>query len=440
MDLHIELELLKIDQSSTVGQINGLEAQIVTLKERALLLQKRTERLESINGVSKAESSSAAKDRGSLLSGNQSAVVEKESLSSERCSKDEAISGSDVSNNQVLEDPRVMKNHGHPLSSNSIDEPQKSIIKATNMQATDDLQEKITCGKHATTEEPTVNLELAEGPLPCYWRDISSNLFPKHRCEWSEDLKSFLITATLSFDDDSRADLSPDYLLWTCRESSEVYLKYYHRLRGVRPMDGEYHRPYGTPRASCVRVQNEGWIDFDVDTLVAKNIERTCYTLAWLQSRVDLSGITNLAISENPLYETLDDLWWRNAVPFLVEEQFPGLKYLYLIANHVKEADEWEYSRGHFGPLAVVKTTDVRFMNELKRVIQIERLALPMFYIYMQKSLSTYSSKLWNIVERLSVRFVYAINDGCLQEAEGYSFSIGWSGGLISTIFQIPLS
>ncbi|TGO47386.1 hypothetical protein BCON_0280g00130 [Botryotinia convoluta] len=370
-------------------------------------------------------------------------------------SKVEVISGSDVSKIPALEDAGVMKDHHHALSSNNIEEPDKSIITVTTMQATNDLQEETTHEKHATIEEPTVNLELTKGPLVCPWCNTSPNFFPKHRpissdqahnemwcgkfyrknfvwgeyfsnwvelekrssydtftcfprlplelrrkiwlhalpgprtislhlatnlysgLEWSEDSRSPIITATLSFDDDSRADLSPDYLLWTCRESSEVFLKHYHRPRGFRPVDGEYHRLFGTRRAFCVRVQSEGWIDFDVDTLVAENIERTFYTLAWLQSRPDLSAITNLAISENPLYEILDDPWWTNAVPFLIEEQFPRLKHLSLIANHVKEADERKYSRGHFGPLAVVKAIDVNFMNALKRVVQIERLAIP---------------------------------------------------------------
>ncbi|TGO35552.1 hypothetical protein BHYA_0154g00140 [Botrytis hyacinthi] len=65
MDPHIELELLRIDHRSTIDQ-------------------ERIERLDSINGISTAPVVCDTRDRGSLLPGIQSAVVEKESLSSER--------------------------------------------------------------------------------------------------------------------------------------------------------------------------------------------------------------------------------------------------------------------------------------------------------------------------------------------------------------------
>ncbi|KAF7930125.1 hypothetical protein BELL_0407g00100 [Botrytis elliptica] len=365
-------------------------------------------------------------------------------------SKNEFISGLDVPNNPAIETARVMKNHGHPSSSDSINESGNSIITVANMQTTNDLHEDITHEKNATIEESTVNLELTEGPLVCPWgntspdfllkNDSASNgmryrklylrnflwgehfstwvelerrsshdtftCFPRlphelrrkiwlhalpeprtisihlatdshsYRIPWSDDLKSHLITATLCFDDDSSANLSSDCLLWICRESSEIFLKHYRRPRGVRPVDGKYHCPDGRQQAACVRVQSKGWIDFEVDTLVARNLEHTFYELARLQSRPDLSAITNLTISETPLYEASNDPWWTNTVPFLIEEQFPRLKHLSLIANHAEEAVEWKYSRGHFGPLAVVKATDVNFMNELKRVLQIDRLSI----------------------------------------------------------------
>ncbi|TGO35555.1 hypothetical protein BHYA_0154g00170 [Botrytis hyacinthi] len=184
---------------------------------------------------------------------------------------------------------------------------------------------------------------------------------------WSEDLKSFLITATLSFDDDSRTDLSPDYLLWTCRESSE--------------------------------------------------------------SRVDLSATNNLAISENPLYEGFDDPWWANTVPFLIEEQFPRLKHLLLIANHVKEADERIYSRGNFGPLAVVKATDVNFMNELKRVLQIERLAIPNIFVLDTEEFTNTEQKDAALEDpkALEIQFLYGANMSYWENVEvTLAFLVHW--------------
>lgn len=363
----------------------------------------------------------------------------------------EATSGLDVPSIPVIENARAMKDHDPLLSSESINEAHKSIMKVGNMQATNNLQEKITHEKHATIDESTVNLELTEGTLVCPWRNTSPNFlfkddaanngmwykqfyrknyvpgkylytwvelerrssYDKFTCfhkfpyelrrkiwlhalpdprtislhlatdsdshiRWSNELNSPLITATLSFDDDSSANLSPENLLWTCRESSEIFLEHYHRPRGVRPVDGTYHCSHGgTRQAACVRVQSKGWIDFEVDTLVAENIENTLNTLAWLQSRPDLSAITNLAISDTPLHGVQNGSWWTHTVPFLLEEQFPRLKHLSLIANHIPEADDWKYSRRYFGPSVVVKATDVNFMNELKRVLQIERLAIP---------------------------------------------------------------
>ncbi|KAF7937277.1 uncharacterized protein EAE98_001591 [Botrytis deweyae] len=84
MDPHIESELLGIDNRSTVDQINVLEAHVVTLEERASMLQERTERLDSVNEVSTAEVTYDARNRGLLLPATQSAVAEKESLSIER--------------------------------------------------------------------------------------------------------------------------------------------------------------------------------------------------------------------------------------------------------------------------------------------------------------------------------------------------------------------
>ncbi|THV49652.1 hypothetical protein BGAL_0185g00100 [Botrytis galanthina] len=350
--------------------------------------------------------------------------------------KNKAISGSDVPNIPAIENARVMEDHDPPLPSDSINESHQSIMTVANIQSTKVLQEEITHEKPATIDESTVNLELTEGPLVCPWRNTSPNFlfkddvanngmwykqfyrknyvpgkylytwvelerrssYDKFTCfhrlpyelrrkiwlhalpdprtislhlatdsdshiRWSNELNSPLITATLSFDDDSSANLSPENLLWTCRESSEIFLEHYHRPRGVRPVDGTYHCSHGgTRQAACVRVQSKGWIDFEVDTLVAENIENTLNRLAWLQSRPDFSAITNLAISDTPLYRVQNGSWWTDTVPFLLEEQFPGLKHL-----------------RYFGPSVVVKATDVNFMNELKRVLQIERLAIPRF-------------------------------------------------------------
>ncbi|TGO52039.1 hypothetical protein BOTNAR_0337g00040 [Botryotinia narcissicola] len=50
MDPHKELVVLRIDNRSTIDQVNIIEAHIVTLKERALKLQERIERFGSVNG------------------------------------------------------------------------------------------------------------------------------------------------------------------------------------------------------------------------------------------------------------------------------------------------------------------------------------------------------------------------------------------------------
>lgn len=99
-------------------------------------------------------------------------------------------------------------------------------------------------------------------------------------------------------------------------------------------------------------------------------------TLACLRGHPDFSAITSLALSETPMFGYDDDPWWSDAVRVIIEEQFPRLKYLSLIANHVNQTSGSRYSRGHFGSRTVVKATDATFMNELKRAVQIERLAV----------------------------------------------------------------
>ncbi|TEY61342.1 hypothetical protein BOTCAL_0170g00080 [Botryotinia calthae] len=196
-------------------------------------------------------------------------------------SKNEAMSSSDVSNISVREDAEVMMDHEHPCNDN-IDEPNKSIITVTNIQATNDMQEDITHEKHATIEERTINSQLTRGSFVCPWRAthyripipsivlFTATLYTKnHDAEnftvktrvrtgivrlattyhfdsgrhEAEDSKSDPITATLFFDDDSSADVSPESLRWMCRESSEVFRENYHRSQGVRPIDDEDHRP-----------------------------------------------------------------------------------------------------------------------------------------------------------------------------------------------------
>ncbi|KAM0155688.1 hypothetical protein ACHAQE_006548 [Botrytis cinerea] len=368
-------------------------------------------------------------------------------------SKNEAISASNISNISVTlrEDAQVVMDHDHLLFDNNND-PNKSTIAVTNIKSTNDTQEDITHEKHATIEEPTINLQLTERSFVCPWRDTSSNFIPKHRpidgdaihqglwCGgyyrkdiygkyWVElerkssydtftcfprlplelrrkiwlsalpgprtvilrlttnyyvdsvrreaqDSNPDFITAMLSFDDDLSADLSPESLRCTCRESSEVFLENYRRPRGVRPVDGGYHRPQGSRRAACVRGRSEGWIDFGVDTLVVENLEHIFTTLACLRSRPDFSAITSLALSETPVFGHDDDPWWSDTVRVLIEEQFPRLKYLSLIANHVNQTAGSRYSRGHFGSRTVVKATDATFTNGLKRAVQIERLTV----------------------------------------------------------------
>lgn len=181
-----------------------------------------------------------------------------------------------------------------------------------------------------------------------------------------------VVTASICFSDYiySTKMKVPQHLLWTCRESNEVFLEHYQRPKIKKRIDEELPNPGLPPQPSYINVDCKGWIDLNLDTLLIDKIEEILADLEFLEIHSDLSKITNLAISE-VFKGGLE--FRRPSLPELLENEFPNLRHLSLIANFEALWPEYTKYTGDFGPPTIVPTQNLRFLYELRGVVRLHR-------------------------------------------------------------------